>query len=152
MSESVIDCSIIDDHLHSDHLPVMLSLDFNINHSVVSKRPHVVKKAWHKANDCHIDMYKSKLNEQLSDIFVTNELMLCNNVNCTVHNHDICDLYHRLIHACLKAGECIPSTAPPNKTIYRDGMTLLKHIRGKPFHSIGSGKLKINLTLVMWLE
>ncbi len=56
---------------------------------------------WHKANDCHIDMNKSKLNEQLSDIFVPNELMWCNNVNCTVHNHDICDLYHRVIDACL---------------------------------------------------
>ncbi len=67
MSESVIDCSIVDDHLHSHHLPVKLSLDFNITHSAVSKRPHVVKKAWHKANDCHIDMYKSKLNEQLPD-------------------------------------------------------------------------------------
>ncbi len=68
MSESVVDCSIIDDHLHSVHLPVMLSLDFNISHSAVSNRPHVVKNAWHKANDGHIDMYKSKLNEQLSDI------------------------------------------------------------------------------------
>ncbi len=45
MSESGIDCSIIDDHLHSDHLPVMLSLDFYISHSAVSKRPHMVKKA-----------------------------------------------------------------------------------------------------------
>ncbi len=114
-SESVIDCSIIDDHLHSDHLPVILSLDFNINHSAVSKRPHVVKKAWHKANDCHINMYKSKLNEQMCDIFVPNEFMLCNKVNCTVHNHDICDLYHRVIDACLKAGECIPSTVPPKQ-------------------------------------
>ncbi len=41
-----------------------------------------------------LDIYKSKLNEQLSDIFVPNEHMLCNNVNSTVHNHDICDLYH----------------------------------------------------------
>ncbi len=63
MSESVIDCSIIDDHLHTDHLQVMQSFDFNINHSAVSKRPNVVKKAWHKTNDCHINMYKSKLNE-----------------------------------------------------------------------------------------
>ncbi len=113
MSEYVIDCSIIEDDLHSDNLPVMLSLDFNFSHSAVSKRSHVVKKAWHNANDCHIDMYKSKLNEQLSDIFVPNELMLCNNVNYTVHNYDICDLYHRVIDACLKAGECIPSTALP---------------------------------------
>ncbi len=59
--------------------------------------------------------YKFKLNEQLSDIFVPNELMLCNNVNCTVQNHDICDLYHRVIDACLKAGEYIPSTAPPKQ-------------------------------------
>ncbi len=101
LSESVMEHSIIDDHLHSDHLPVMLSLDFNISHSVVSKSPYVVEKAWHKANDCHINMYKSKLNEILSDICVPNELMLCNNVNCTVHNHDICDLYHRVIDACL---------------------------------------------------
>ncbi len=138
MSESVIDCSIIDYHLYSDHLPVMLSLDFNISHSAVSKRPHVIKKSWHKANDCHFDMYKSKLNDQLSDIFVPNELILCNNVNCSVNNHDICDLYHRVIDACLKAGECIPSTVPPKQ----NNMTLLKHIRGKPLHGIGTGKLK----------
>ncbi len=75
MSESVRDCSIIDDHLHSDNLKVMLSLDFNIGHYVGSKRPHVVRKAWHKANHCHIDMYKSKLNERLSDLFVPIELM-----------------------------------------------------------------------------
>ncbi len=111
MSESVIGCSITDGYLHSDQLPAMLSLDFNISHFVVSKRPHVVKKAWRKANDCHIDIYKSKLNEQLSDLFVPNELMMCNNVNCTVYNHDICDLYHRVIDTFLKAGEC--STAPP---------------------------------------
>ncbi len=38
-----------------------------------------------------------------------------NYVNCTVHNHDICDLYHRVIDACLKGRECIPSTAPPKQ-------------------------------------
>ncbi len=41
--------------------------------------------------------------------------MLYNNVNRTVHNHDICDFYYRVIDACLKAGECIPSTAPPKQ-------------------------------------
>ncbi len=41
--------------------------------------------------------------------------MLCNNVNCTVHSHDICNLYNRVIDACLKAGECIPSIASPKQ-------------------------------------
>ncbi len=118
MSESVIDCSIIDDHLHSDHLQVMLSLDFYISHAAVSERPHLVKKAWHKAKDCHINMYMSKFNEQLCDTFVPNELMLCNNVNCTIHNHDMCDLYHMVIDPCLKAGECNGSStaSPPPQT------------------------------------
>ncbi len=69
LSESLISCYIIDGHLHSDHVPIIMSLDINISHSTVSKRTNVVKTAWHNANDHHIDMYKSKFNEQLFDIF-----------------------------------------------------------------------------------
>ncbi len=35
----------------------------------------MVKKVWHKANDCHIDMYKSKPNEQVSIIVIVDELI-----------------------------------------------------------------------------
>ncbi len=116
MSESVIDCSIIDDYLLSDHLPVMLSLDFNISHSDVSKRPPM----WLKRLDIKpmiatlICISLSLMNNCLI-VFIPNELMLCKNVNCTVHNHDICELYHRVIDACLKAGEYIPSIAAPKQ-------------------------------------
>ncbi len=51
-----------------------------------------------------------------------NEYMLCNNVNYTVYNNDICNLYHSvLLHASLEAGECIPATALPSKIIYGMG-------------------------------
>ncbi len=57
---------------------------------------------------------------------------MCNNVNCTVHNHDICGLYHKVIDECLKAGECIPSTALPKQNNIVGWDDLLKHIRGNP--------------------
>ncbi len=65
----VIGCSTIDGHLHSDHIPVTLSFYINVSHSAVSKRPHMVKKAWHKANDCHVDMYKCKLKGPMKSDF-----------------------------------------------------------------------------------
>ncbi len=121
------------------------------NHIIPSAINRSVKSAISKCFSFAYCVHMSIMTSQHFFV-VPNELMLCNNVHCTVHNHNICDLYHRIIDACLKTGECIPSTAPSKQNNIPGWDDHVETNKRKPLHGIGSGKLKVSLTVVMWLK
>ena len=101
-------CAIIDEHLYSDHVPLRIVFNIEVEYLNVSERPHVCKIAWHKATDDHLSEYRHNLNNNLRTIDVHNEVFTCTNVNCTQHIEVLYDLYKSVIQACVSSSECIP--------------------------------------------
>ncbi len=108
LADCVLDCSIINNHLHSDHVPVTVTFDIDVVHNTELERTYVTRVAWHKASNDYIDKYKTRL-----DMLLSNIQYKCNDKLCSVHKVNICNLYSDVISACNNAAECIPTTAPP---------------------------------------
>ncbi len=51
LGSSVDTFNIIDNHLFSDHVPICVSFDIQIDHINIQDRPHVSRTAWWKASD-----------------------------------------------------------------------------------------------------
>ncbi len=60
LADCVLDCSIIDNHLHSDHVTVTVTFDIDVVHNTVLERTYVTRVAWHKASNDHIDKCKTR--------------------------------------------------------------------------------------------
>ncbi len=46
LEECVLECSIIENHLHSDHVAVTITFDIDVVHNTVSQRCIVTRIAW----------------------------------------------------------------------------------------------------------
>ena len=76
LKDIVSNCSIIDNHLYSDHVPICI--EFNINVTPVQEeiRPYTTKQAWYKASEQDLSIYKDRFDELLTDITVDDSLLL----------------------------------------------------------------------------
>ena len=113
LSMKVNKCNIIDNPLHSDHVPLSIELDlptqyYNCRDSNVYK----AKTAWHKATNEQLNNYKNECELKLRNIIYDIDAMKCNNVFCTIHKNQICKLYNDVIRATVDAASVIPTTAP----------------------------------------
>ncbi len=67
IADCVLDCSIVDNHLHSDHVPVKVTFDIDVVLKTVLERTNVTRVAWHRANNDHIGKYKTLSHAQCCD-------------------------------------------------------------------------------------
>ena len=100
----------------SDHLPVLCTMDINVDLLRKRDRNFVKKAAWSKASLDDISQYKHKLDDILQFIHVPTEAVQCCDPKCERHSKDI-DLFHKaIVDSCLNAAESsIPATATKNK-------------------------------------
>lgn len=71
---------------------------------------------WSKATSGDIENYKNLLDDQLANICIPGDLLLCKDFNCNVHNDVISKLYTDIVDACIKAGEnSIPQSSNTSK-------------------------------------
>ena len=103
-------CSIIDNHLYSDHVPLVLTIDYDVSHYPSVPRKFRQKIAWHKVTDEDIKLYKSKLDYYLGCIVYDTAALSCLNVMCNNHNVQIEKLYADIIDSCCKASDHFPVT------------------------------------------
>ena len=108
-------CDIIDDNLHSDHVPVNLSIEFDVSYLPTVPKTFCSRIAWHKVTDSDINKYKNKLDVKLNQIVYDNEALLCTDVNCKMHTECIESLYKGIIEACCSASDHFPVTSTQNK-------------------------------------
>jgi len=117
LTDNLIDCisniKVIHDGANlSDHCPVIITCNININMKSVSNKlyscKHVSKPSWHLAEAHHIDKYRDVLNVLLSRITLP-EALRCHNVSCEIHESSI-TLYHdQIVKSCITAmNMCIP--------------------------------------------
>jgi hypothetical protein len=96
----------------SDHLPVVVELDFPSDYNKDCTTQNTTKCAWYKASIKDISKYKSILDTHLDSFWCDNlESILCSDVTCSKDNH-VCELnslYYHILYSCLQAStECIP--------------------------------------------
>jgi len=114
MGSCVVSCDIIDDHLHSDHVPLCVCFNIDVNHTIYSERTPVNKLAWYKASDEQKLQYNTDLENKLHDIKCDYEIFRCTDIHCTCVDHlnGLTEFYKNIIHACIDSSEiCIPKTA-----------------------------------------
>ena len=105
----------------SDHAPVVLSLNINIDLHVCAPINHIPRKKWNNASLDQIDSYKSVFNDKLSVIDMPNDCLNCENVLC--NNNDHANLIQQMhddilvISACIDASDNIPSTRNNNNKL-----------------------------------
>ena len=73
----VLECSIIDNLLFSDHVPLKIRLDLNVDHMFERKYFH--RLAWHKTSTERIDQYRSDLEYKLSTLLYDKGALQCKN-------------------------------------------------------------------------
>ena len=56
----VTQCGIIDNHLHSDHVPIKVEFDFSIDHVDLIDRLHQPKLAWWREKADHLKTFKER--------------------------------------------------------------------------------------------
>ena len=107
----------------STHCFIYMSFNFNVN-----LRPIPIEKAihnnsnylWSAASSGDLVNYNNILNDKLSSIFISNDLLLCTNCNCSsnFHREEIDILCQSIIESCISASEsCIPIARVRTKEI-----------------------------------
>ena len=106
-----IQCGTIDNHLHSDHVPIRVEFDFNIDNVYLIDRLHQPKPAWWRAKADHLKTFKERLESIIDKLTWYVNVIGCSNVLCDTHKEDISVMYNNVIEACIEAGECSPKTS-----------------------------------------
>ena len=111
LKDKVSNCSIIDNHLYSDHVPICIEFNINVTHVQEEIRPYTTKQAWYKASEQDLSIYKDRLDELLTDITVDDSLLHCRDMFCLKHKEKISELYSTVITSCINASDHIPTTS-----------------------------------------
>ena len=96
----------------SDHVPVLLTLDIDIQLHNTYAREFKPSVAWHRCNDVTIGKYQSKLDQQLLQINPSHEAWGCKNHKCINHHEFIQSQHSNLIKLWLEASNSsLPHTS-----------------------------------------
>ena len=93
IASCVESCGIIDNHLFSDHVPLKVVFNMDVEHLNVSERTHVCRTVWSKASDDQILQYKQSLHDNLQNIQCDYELLTCSDTKCTKHLPALSSVY-----------------------------------------------------------
>ena len=104
------ECSIIDNLLFSDHVPLTIRLDLNIDH--MFERNYCHRLAWHKACTEWIDQCRSDLESKLSTLLYDKGELQCSNVMYNKRVNELSRLDNHILSMCIEASEHIPATCP----------------------------------------
>ena len=115
LAKLVVSCNIVDEHLHSDHVPLVITCDLDVNYFECRERSFCGRYCWGKADKGMIDKYKKNLDDILNKLKCDNVMLSCTDTKCTVHVDGIVELYTGIVDACITASNmCIPKTNPGN--------------------------------------
>ena len=112
LGQKELECAIINNVLFSDHVPLKVRLDINVDH--VFERNYCRKLAWHKASTELINQYSSDLEYKLSMLQYDEEALLCKNVMCKKHDNELYRVYNDILNMCIESSGYIPTTCPKN--------------------------------------
>ena len=116
IGQKVLECAIIDNLLFSDHVPLKVRFDINVDH--MFERNYCRKLAWHKASTELINQYSSDLEYKLSMLQYDEEALLCKNAMCKKHDNELSRVYNYILNMCIESSEYIHTTCPKTTLIH----------------------------------
>ena len=128
---NVTSCYYIDGHLHSDHLPMVATVDLDVSHVKLCERMPTERINWSRASEKQLNHYTNDLDALLKYIDIDEDVLCCKDIHCTSHFDEICQFYQSILDCCIKASECIPR--PSGSANNTRGKTS-KSIPGWPEH------------------
>ncbi len=105
MGGGVVSCNIMDNNLYSDHVPLCVCFNINIDDTIHVDRTSDSKTGWWKASDDHKMQYKHVLEDKLNKIRYHYDIFRCTDIHCIKHLIDLSEFYHKIIHSCIDASD-----------------------------------------------
>ena len=102
-------------YIGSDHVPLLLTLNIDIQSHMTHAREFKPSVAWHSCDSDNIENYQGKLDQQLLQINPCHEFWNCRNHNCKDHSNFIQAEHSKLINLLLNASNAsLPHTRKSN--------------------------------------
>jgi len=101
----------------SNHLPVTIDIDLRSSRIAKPLAPHEPAQAsvaWHRVEQRHVDMYKTRLKNAMRTTDIPMHALTCQHTHCDITEHiDALDKYCDTIsNACVEVGkECLPKVS-----------------------------------------
>ena len=94
----------------SDHVPLRLELNVNINCFKTIPRTFTQSTSWQKCSLDDKQEFVNNLDRLLLQINIQQDAVKCKNLNCNIHIDSIRKMYNEIIMFCLEADEKLPKT------------------------------------------
>ena len=99
----------------SDHVPLILNLNIDLEFHKTQKRDFQPTVQWHKCDTTSIKNYKETLDHELLKVNPCHEALRCKNYKCIQHNEFIHELYGKIINYTSNSSNiCLPHTSDKN--------------------------------------
>ena len=85
MVSNVTACCYIDDHLHSDHMPIVATVDIDVSHVKLGERTPPERINWSKASEEKVHQYTHDLDALLKDINIDEDVLCCKDIHFFVY-------------------------------------------------------------------
>ena len=96
----------------SDHFPLKLTLNINIEYFKTNKKEFIPCVAWHKCSETSIEWYKEDTDDALLQINPNHEALRCRTYKCSLHKDYIYELHKNIINICKESSaKCFPHTS-----------------------------------------
>ena len=100
----------------SDHVPLMLSLNIDVDYQRTYERDFKPTVQWHNCNDNNIKQYKSTLDKLLLKCNPYHDALKCKKYNCTNHTEFIHKIHKDIINIISNASNTsLPHTSKKNE-------------------------------------
>ena len=100
----------------SDHVPISLNMNINIEYYSETVRSNVPSTAWHRCTGNQLLNFKDELDSLLLGLNIQHEALTCNDFNCTSHKNAIAILHTQLVDVLLSCDTNLPKTGVSSQT------------------------------------
>ena len=100
----------------SDHSPLLLEMNLDIEYLITKNRINSPSISWSKCNEDHVDSYQVEIDKQIDLIELDFEPFGCMDVKCKIHTDQINKWYSEIVRIMLNASEnSLPMTGEKHK-------------------------------------
>ena len=120
----------------SDHVPLVIKLDIDIQQHKTQQREFKPSVAWPKCDINSIRKYQDKLDQNLLQINPTNEVFCCKDLKCTKHYEGIQSVHNEVIELWLDASNTsLPHTSHNAENGHKPIPGWNEHVRDRKIYA-----------------